>query len=285
MKQISLKIVFFIFFVINCHFLSAHNLSSDSTELKVTYRYQQKARTDGEEILLTDSMGLFIENNKSRYFDLDLARRDSVENSNFKRTQTFRVSPGDDELERKLELNNDAYLTLSQLEYNKTHFYKDRSINQIITKHRTIEIIEGLKVVEDIVFDWDIPNLETDTILGYPCMLATTNFRGRTYSAWFTLEIPINDGPWKFYGLPGLILKVEDSEGIFTFNAIGLEWVKKQIIKPQFQKIEVVTNKQLKDYINNSRKLVTYAFHNGDNATLYYLNNNMSFSELEIEDE
>lgn len=285
MKQISLKIIFFLFFVICSHFLSAHKLSSDSTELKVTYRYQQKARTDGEEILLTDSMGLFIENNKSRYFDLDLARRDSVENSNFKRTQTFRVSPGDDELERKLELNNDAYLTLSQLEYNKTHFYKDRSINQIITKHRTIEIIEGLKVVEDIVFDWDIPNLETDTILGYPCMLATTNFRGRTYSAWFTLEIPINDGPWKFYGLPGLILKVEDSEGIFTFNAIGLEWVKKQIIKPQFQKIEVVTNKQLKDYINNSRKLVTYAFHNGDNATLYYLNNNMSFSELEIEDE
>lgn len=128
-------------------------------------------------------MGLFINNNKSRYFDHDLARRDSVENSNFKRTQTFSVSPGDDELERKLELNNDAYLTLSQLEYNKTHFYKGRSINQIITKHRTIEIIEGLKVVEDIVFDWDIPNSKTDTILGYPCMLATTNFRGRTYSA------------------------------------------------------------------------------------------------------
>lgn len=61
--------------------------------------------------------------------------------------------------------------------------------------------------------------------------------------------------------------------------------MKKQIIKPQFEKIEVVTNKQLKVYINNSRKLVTYAFHSGDNATLYYVNNNMSFSELEIEDE
>lgn len=36
-------------------------------------------------------------------------------------------------------------------------------------------------------------------------MLATTQFRGLTYTAWFALDIPINEGPWKFHGLPGLI--------------------------------------------------------------------------------
>jgi GLPGLI family protein len=30
---------------------------------------------------------------------------------------------------------------------------------------------------------------------------ATTEFAGRTYVAWYTTEISIADGPYKFYGL------------------------------------------------------------------------------------
>src|SRR5690606_34206944 len=46
---------------------------------------------------------------------------------------------------------------------------------------------------------------------------------GRIYTAWFTQDIPINEGPYKFYGLPGMILKIEDTEKLFQFEAIGLE--------------------------------------------------------------
>lgn len=31
---------------------------------------------------------------------------------------------------------------------------------------------------------------------------ATCDFAGRKWIAWFTTEIPIQDGPYKFYGLP-----------------------------------------------------------------------------------
>ena len=47
---------------------------------------------------------------------------------------------------------------------------------------------------------------EHQTIIGYDCQKATCHWRGRDYEAWFTAAIPVKAGPWKFGGLPGLIL-------------------------------------------------------------------------------
>lgn len=79
-------------------------------------------------------------------------------------------------------------------------------------------------------FDWKI-SYETSEILGYHCQKATTTFRGRNYTAWFTMQIPVSDGPWKFKGLPGLIMKISDSEGHYSFECIGIEQPKGETIK------------------------------------------------------
>lgn len=62
----------------------------------------------------------------------------------------------------------------------------------------------------------------TKQVLGYTCQKAECDFRGRHYVAWFTPDIPISDGPWKFNGLPGLILEVYDSKHYFHFLADGI---------------------------------------------------------------
>ena len=51
---------------------------------------------------------------------------------------------------------------------------------------------------------------------------ATCNFAGRKWIAWFSTEIPIPDGPYKFSGLPGLIVKIEDvtRSHIFELSSI-----------------------------------------------------------------
>lgn len=82
---------------------------------------------------------------------------------------------------------------------------------------------------DDLEFQYDEkPNLkwqilsESKQILGYRTILAKTSYMGRNYSAYFTTDIPVSDGPYKFSGLPGLILEIFDDENKHCFKAIGI---------------------------------------------------------------
>ena len=70
---------------------------------------------------------------------------------------------------------------------------------------------------EDRPMEWKILP-ETAEIGDYKTQKAQTNFGGRTWFAWFTTDVPFQDGPYKFSGLPGLIVKVEDSKGDYSFD-------------------------------------------------------------------
>ena len=69
---------------------------------------------------------------------------------------------------------------------------------------------------------WEIGD-STKTVLGYECIQADTDYHGRHWTAWFTPDIPIQDGPWKFHGLPGLILDVRTGEAQYGYVADGIE--------------------------------------------------------------
>lgn len=69
---------------------------------------------------------------------------------------------------------------------------------------------------------WEISD-STKSIMGYHNQLAVSAFRGRQWYAWFANEIPISDGPWKFSGLPGLIMEVYDAQKHHHFTLVGIE--------------------------------------------------------------
>ena len=71
--------------------------------------------------------------------------------------------------------------------------------------------------------DWDIVEDSTKTILDYQCITATTDYHGRKWTVWFTPEIPMQDGPWKFCGLPGLVLEASEPSGQHRFTVTGIE--------------------------------------------------------------
>ena len=72
-------------------------------------------------------------------------------------------------------------------------------------------------------FGWKVDFSQTKTIVGYTCHEAQGSYGGRNYQAWFTTDIPISDGPWKFRGLPGLILEVASTDGDYSFAATSIQ--------------------------------------------------------------
>lgn len=55
--------------------------------------------------------------------------------------------------------------------------------------------------------------------MGYKCRKARLKYGGREWTAWYPPDLPISSGSWKFHGLPGLILKADDTTGMHRFEA------------------------------------------------------------------
>ena len=71
---------------------------------------------------------------------------------------------------------------------------------------------------------WQLTDEREKTILQYACKTARVFFRGRHYLAYYTTEIPYTLGPWKFGGLPGMILAVETEDGSYGFEASAITY-------------------------------------------------------------
>ena len=70
-------------------------------------------------------------------------------------------------------------------------------------------------------FVWELAD-DTLTVSGYLCQKAVGKYAGRTWTVWYSEDVPTSFGPWKLRGLPGMILKAEDAVGIFSFVCVGL---------------------------------------------------------------
>lgn len=79
-----------------------------------------------------------------------------------------------------------------------------------------------LKYSEQLEFNWKLVAGQK-MIREYNCKKATVDYEGRQWIAWYADEIPLSAGPYKFYGLPGLILEISDSESLFNFSVESME--------------------------------------------------------------
>lgn len=101
--------------------------------------------------------------------------------------------------------------------------YPQKGIVTMNVRYNTTDYIYE-EPIEKIIWDILPPgNNSILNILGYDCLKATCSFRGRNYEAWFTQDIPIHAGPWKLSGLPGTILRANDTDNLFQWEAVGIE--------------------------------------------------------------
>lgn len=94
---------------------------------------------------------------------------------------------------------------------------------------------------------WEIAE-ETKQINSFTCHKAVGDFRGRIYSVWFTLDIPVSFGPWKLNGLPGLILEASEAKNQYMFYVEKIE-MNKEIIEINWE------NFQNKKYISPKKEM------------------------------
>ncbi|HKL34884.1 MAG TPA: GLPGLI family protein [Salegentibacter sp.] len=117
----------------------------------------------------------------------------------------------------------------SKIPETKFKYYIDKILAAREINFKEEIVKDYYRYTEDLSdVTWEILP-ETKEISGFKVQKAKTNFAGRNYIAWFTSEIPISDGPYKFNGLPGLIVKIADENEYYVFELIGFKSLKDPI--------------------------------------------------------
>ncbi|WP_282629530.1 GLPGLI family protein [Empedobacter sedimenti] len=151
---------------------------------------------------------LNFEHVNAKYYDLYANNKESlyIENKELKDSIKLKKVDGEVNLTKPRNKTQNIYYF-----YNGKDFYINDYVNN-----------EDNYLVRDIFqHNWKIEN-ETKMILNQKCQKATTTFRGRNYTAWFSTKIKYPFGPWKMNGLPGLVLEVNDNQNFFRIDAVKI---------------------------------------------------------------
>lgn len=149
-------------------------------------------------------MILDVADKKSLYRDYLTVSQDSVLKIEVEKMQKAGVFK---DLSKSFQMPKFAYKITKEYPTMKVNF-SERMLNSVFGYN------------EEPKFNWKIEN-EKKKIGEYEAQKATTEFGGRKWTAWFTESIPFPDGPYKFSGLPGLIVKIEDAEKNYSWELKG----------------------------------------------------------------
>ena len=101
---------------------------------------------------------------------------------------------------------------------------KTRFQYTIIQSNENIQYFQlvGMQVLtykEPVMGNWKLID-EAKVINTMNCKKATVTYKGRNWIAWYSSEIPLPYGPYKFSGLPGLIIKISDEKNEYDFELV-----------------------------------------------------------------
>nr|WP_286855998.1 GLPGLI family protein [Proteiniphilum sp. UBA4988] len=280
MEKIILSFIVFILFV-EVH-AQTIQIDNDSANIRITYSFIQNNPKE-EALSRADTMALDIGEKLSSFYDLTASAKNNMISDAMSTGEIDFVvlvqNPKDIndlllDIEKKKTFNSDNHIPFT--------IFKNRVNNMVYTQCQNLGVSSiSVFLKEDLAPQtWSIEG-DTCRILDYLCQKAITEFRGRTYEAYFTMDIPINEGPWKLYGLPGLILEANTTDGLFRFCAMGIEKIKdKQINISYDKKTEVCKDlKQYQDIVKSQKKVIRIQ----EKTNLYYIEISQSKNIIPLE--
>lgn len=153
------------------------------------YKYRSLTDTLKKDTTITE-MYLDVHNKESIFYDIQNYKNDSIASSHGEKLTNFEnivFKQYPNAISLITKLYNDTYIVSDPRKMVWNILPEKKKINEFLTQK------------------------------------ATLDFGGRTWTAWFSTEIPIPDGPYKFHGLPGLIVKIEDHTLTHIFELIAVK--------------------------------------------------------------
>lgn len=204
------------------------------------YEYKFVIDSTAKDKQESETMYLDITSKGSKFYSRDYFESDSTMQAIVEKdTQSLNINLGNFKFKGKIR-------------YNIEKMYPQYAVNFF-----TVLGSDEYHIQEDRKQVWKILP-EKEKIGEFNTQKAVCDFAGRKWTAWFTADLPIQDGPYKFYGLPGLIVKIEDNTRSHSFELKGskklpvaFEWKStkdKERYNPLIAINEAKFRKTFKDY-------------------------------------
>lgn len=182
-----MKKIFFVFFLLSVLIIDAQNQ-------RFVYEYRSIPDSTAKNDLKTEIMYLDIAKKGSKFYSREKYISDSVREDRIKK----------------------GIHDFTGINFGYIPFVVEKSYPDYKTLFFNSLDMDKYKVTDDRSQNWKIlPDKEK--IGEFAAQKATLDFGGRKWTAWFVTDIPIQDGPYKFHGLPGLIVKIEDKTKAHSF--------------------------------------------------------------------
>lgn len=221
--------------------------TSDSLRGDFTYLLQYRPDQSNSNYMVKEFFSLQISDDKAFFSSINKLKFDSAFSAQYdKNSSTINLDF------RNLPKSQSNYLIVQTADASK--FYE--AIGMTL-----------LTYTSPAIKDWTILN-ETKIINSIYCKKAEVHYKGRDWTAWYASEIPFPYGPFKFSGLPGLIVKITDKTGDYDFElvkSISSKNLKGKIIainESRYKNAREVTKKELSRAWTNFRNNARYELEN-----------------------
>lgn len=195
------------------------SVSVQAQTLEVSYRYSHPVQTMRSALPdVVNQYVLITDGQKSKFYSPKTEMIDSIESTpkGFEAFNTFKRVCWETGKQKDIPRVDGSFYITKFKKTNKIHTYDVASA----TRFHFSEPYNMPK--------WELTD-SVKNILGYECQMAKTRFHGRMWIAWFTPNVPMQEGPWKLTGLPGLILEAECDGGQYRFVADGIQQTNKPV--------------------------------------------------------
>lgn len=221
------------------------SILSFSQNQRFYYDFQFQTDSTDLETRKSELMVLDIDKKGSKYYSEYVFQNDSLMDAHFS---------------KNMATHNDNPFPTSGKEgvvpYKILKSYPGFGINHIVSLDMTL-----YNVSQQLKMNWEILS-DKGKIGSWSVQKAEADFAGRHWIAWFSAEIPVQDGPYKFHGLPGLIIKLEDRSGYYKFELKGIKnnFKERNILATEWEKPIPVDYKKYQTIYKNYRKDPTAGF-------------------------